>query len=85
MTTRFLKPFVRDYCRLPEHIQRKTDRQLKRLKHDLRHPGVKARKMTGVGDIWEGRVNGSYRFTFQIVGEIIILRRIGTHTIYRKP
>ena len=85
MTLRFLIPFVKGYQRLPKHIQRKADRQLQHLKRDLRHPGVKARKMTNMGDIWEGRVNGSYRFTFQIEGDTIILRHIGTHKIYRKP
>ena len=85
MTLRFLKTFVKDYHRLPQRIQQKTDRCLKLLARDLRHPGVKARKMSGVGDIWEGRINGAYRFTFQITGDMIILRRIGTHTIYRKP
>ncbi len=34
---------------------------------------------------WEGRITKNYRFTFQIEGEICILRRIGTHDILKTP
>jgi hypothetical protein len=36
-------------------------------------------------EIWEGRITQGYRFTFQIVGDIYLLRRIGTHDILRRP
>ncbi len=85
MTIRFLRTFVKDYHKLPDRIQQKVDRRLKHLAQDLRHPGVKARKMVGVGDIWEGRVDGRHRFTFQIEGGKLIMRRVGDHTIYKKP
>lgn len=36
-------------------------------------------------DIWEGRVSRDYRFTFQIIGDIYLMRRIGTHDVLRRP
>lgn len=36
-------------------------------------------------NIWEGRVTGGYRFTFQIEGDVYILRKVGTHDILKKP
>jgi hypothetical protein len=41
--------------------------------------------MKGVGEIWEGRVTTSYRFTFQIEGDTYILRKVGSHEILKKP
>lgn len=51
MTIRFLKPFVKEYRRLPQPIKDKVDRSLKLLAYDLHRPGVKARKMAGQGEI----------------------------------
>jgi mRNA-degrading endonuclease RelE of RelBE toxin-antitoxin system len=79
------EPFVRMYAKLPPAIRKKVDRQLFNLAQDIRHPALYARKMTGVGDIWEARVNSHYRMTFQITDNVIILRKVGTHDIYRNP
>lgn len=85
MKLAYLKRFLRQYAKLPPAIQKKVDRRLKLLAEDIRHPGVKAKKMTGFDDIWEGRVDEHYRFTFKIVDDTIVLRAVGTHEIYRKP
>ena len=79
------KPFTKQYAKLPLAIRKKVDRQIKHLAQDIRHPAINAKKMIGVGDIWEARVDRQYRFTFQIQDDIIILRKVGTHEIYRKP
>lgn len=78
-------PFIKQYKKLSPIVQRKVDRQLIHLAQDIRHPALYAKKMSGVGDIWEARVNGRYRFTFQIDRDVVILRKVGTHDIYRKP
>jgi len=36
-------------------------------------------------NIWEGRVTYNYRFTFQVEGELYILRTIGTHDTLKNP
>jgi len=80
-----LKLFKKDYLHLPQHIRKKVDRQLLTLASNPQHPGIKARKMAGNRDLWEGRINGHYRMTFQIRSKQILLRRVGTHEIYKKP
>lgn len=85
MKVQRLEAFDRQYVKLPLDIRKKTDRILGYLMQDLRHPGIKARKMTHVGDIWEARVGDHHRITFQIVEDTIVLRRVGTHDIYRNP
>lgn len=80
-----LETFARMYAKLPADTRKKVDRRLTYLAQDLRHPGVKAKKMTSVDDIWEGRVNGGYRFTFQIHGDTIILRKVGPHDVLKSP
>lgn len=40
---------------------------------------MKAKKIQGKEDIWEGRVDRFYRFTFTIEADVIILRSIGPH------
>lgn len=82
----FTKPFIKDCKDLPEHIQKQTDEQLSLLLQNFRHPSIRAKKVEGTkGKIWEGSVTMNYRFTFQIVDDTILLRRIGTHDILRKP
>ena len=85
MTIELTDRYRKDFGRLPTNIQKKTAQQMKRLSLDLRHPGVKARKMVGQDDMWEGRVDGSYRFTFKIIENTLLFRRVGTHAIYKKP
>ncbi len=85
MTIRRLASFDRDYPALPAHIRKKLDRVLVYLTQDIRHPGIKARKMVNHPDIWEARVDEHYRLTFKFDQDILILRRVGTHEIYRNP
>ena len=35
--------------------------------------------------IWEARVTKGYRLTFEIVDDVYLLRRVGTHDILKKP
>lgn len=77
--------FDKDYQSLPKKIQLKTDSILEIFLNNPYHPSLHTKKMKGVKNIFEGRVTINYRFTFQISGEIYILRRIGTHDILRTP
>jgi mRNA-degrading endonuclease RelE of RelBE toxin-antitoxin system len=79
------RPFDDDYDALPVSIKDKADKQLTLLLSNPKHPSLQLKKMKGHPDIWEGRITKSYRFTFQIIGEIYLLRRIGTHDILKTP
>jgi len=41
--------------------------------------------MQGRADIWECRVSGGYRFTFQVEGDTLVLRRVGPHDVLNTP
>jgi len=79
------RPFDEDYHSLPEAIQERTEKQLALLLENPHHQSLRIKKIKGHPSIWEGRVTKSYRFTFQISGEIYLLRRIGTHDILKTP
>lgn len=87
MIKRFLRTrqFKKQYQKLPTKIQQKFQKQLRLLSRDLRHPSAQTKKMQNTVDIWEGRIDYQYRFTFKLIDETIILRAIGTHKIYRQP
>jgi mRNA-degrading endonuclease RelE of RelBE toxin-antitoxin system len=77
-------PFKRSYKKLPKFVQKKTDRILILLAEDLRHPSIRAKKIQGAADIWEGRIDKFHRFTFQIIDDKIVLRSIGVHDITKR-
>jgi len=77
--------FVRCYKSLPQNIQKQVDKQLDLLLVDLKYPSLHAKKIRGTKNVWEARVTKEYRFTFQIEGELYILRKVGTHNILKRP
>jgi addiction module RelE/StbE family toxin len=80
----FTKPFKRDYKGLPENIQYQADKQIIQLMENPKHPFLNIKKMEGHKSVWEARISKGYRMTFQIAGDVYILRRIGTHSILKK-
>jgi mRNA-degrading endonuclease RelE of RelBE toxin-antitoxin system len=79
------RPFERDYNALPKLIKDQADKQFALLLENPHHPSLRVKKIKGHPNIFEGRVTKSYRFTFQISGEIYMLRRIGTHDVLKTP
>lgn len=71
--------FKKDYDSLPQSIQKKAKKVIGFLKKDFRYPLIRAKKIKGARDTWEGRVNRFYRFTFRIEEDIVYLRHIGSH------
>ncbi len=76
----FTDPFQRDYQALPADVQRALSKALKFLLSNPRHPSLRARKIPGT-EIWYARAGRAYRFTFQLEGDTVTLRRAGTHAI----
>lgn len=72
--------FVNLYQKLPEHIQKKVDKQLFFLSQNFFHPGLRTKRMGGL-DLWEARVDKNYRFTFEKIEDEIILKTVGPHDI----
>ncbi|MDO9514974.1 MAG: hypothetical protein Q7J01_02600 [Syntrophales bacterium] len=85
MKISFTKTFIRDYRKLSPELQEAVDKQLELLLSNQRHPSLNIKKMNDPKNIWEGRATASHRFTFQIEGDVYVLRRVGTHDTLRNP
>jgi len=71
--------FKKSYQKLPSSIKKKFIKQLNFLLQNIRYPSLRAKKQSGAVDVWEARVDSSYRFTFQIINDAIRLLLIGPH------
>lgn len=85
MTIRKLKGFQKDYDKLPSSIKEKVKKQLGFLVNSPSHPSLQIHKVQGTDDILEGYIDYHYRITFRTEGDLLILRRVGTHEVLRKP
>ena len=81
----WLPRFERDYRKLPSGLKSRVDRTLQQLERDLRHPGLRVKKMEGTADIWEARVSRGCRITFNLEGDLILLRTVGEHDVLKHP
>lgn len=76
-------PFERDFKGLPQALQKQVEKALRLLASNPRHPSLRAKKMEGTKKVWEARVSLSYRITYQLAEDVLLLRRVGTHDILR--
>lgn len=79
MTVSFTLRFRKQYQNLSAEHQAKFDKQLAFLLSNIRHPSLRAKKYDEANDIWQARVDGDYRFYFQIDGETYVLLSIIPH------
>ena len=71
--------FKKAWRQLSEEQKALSRKAIENLVADIRYPGLRVKKIKGTEYIWEARVSRSLRMTFQIEGDIIILRNIGQH------
>lgn len=79
MHVEYSERFIRSYTDSPDRIQRAFDRRLAFLLESLRHPSLRAKKYDESRDIWQARVDGGWRFYFQIRGDVYYLIDIMPH------
>ncbi len=83
MLIRRTERFKKAFRALPAPIQEKAIKALRLLAENPRHPSLQVKKIQGAENIWEGRVDQKYRFTFQFESEsnetVILLRNIDNH------
>lgn len=85
MKVRKLRRFQKDYDKLPDSIKEKVKKQLVFLMDNRSHPSLQIHKVQGTNGIIEGYIDYHYRITFQIGTDLLILRRVGTHEVLKKP
>ncbi len=80
-TERFRKAFKA----LPPEVQEKGYKAFALFQKDQRHPSLVIKKMKGVENIWEGRIDQDYRFTFHYEKDpntgvvICVFRNVDSH------
>ena len=82
---RTLREFDRSFKRLPKRIRDETSEKLALFSDDPSHPSLRVKRIRGSERIWEMSITMNYRLTFEIDGERVVLRRIGTHDVLRRP
>ncbi len=73
------KHFVRNYSKAPQEVQRAFDKQSAFLLHNLHHPSLRAKKYDEAKNLWQARVNDSWRFYFVIRDDEYILTSMIPH------
>ena len=71
--------FRKSYDSAPQNIQRAVDRRIGFLVENLRHPSLRAKKYDESRGIWQARVNGGWRFYFEIEGDTYFLIDVIPH------
>jgi mRNA-degrading endonuclease RelE of RelBE toxin-antitoxin system len=79
MTLAFSPHFSRSYRKAPAAVQQAFNKQSALLLGDLRHPSLRAKKYGVAGDLWQARVNDTWRFYFTIEGAVYRLHEIQKH------
>jgi mRNA interferase RelE/StbE len=77
------KKFIKAYRALPPEIKEKVRKAFELFKQDPKHPSLHTKKIKGIKgqDVFEGRIDKSYRFTFHYDGDEVVFRNIGPHDI----
>lgn len=79
MRIRFTDPFRRSFKKLPPEAKRKLEKQITFLLRDMMHPSLRCKKREELGDVWQARVDGSYRFFFRIIGDTYFILNVTKH------
>jgi len=71
--------FERSYAKAPPQVQRAFDKQSMLLLHNLHHPSLHAKKYDEGRNLWQARVNKSWRFYFLIQKDVYCIVDIVPH------
>lgn len=67
MKIRLAREAVKQYSKLPKQIQKKVDKQFDYLIKDFRHPSLNVKLYSGTENLWQARIDKSYRFYFYVI------------------
>ena len=79
MPIRRTNRFDKAYLALPPPIRAKVDRAILLLDENWRHPGLRAKRLSGHRDIFYARVDRDHRLTYERLGDVLTLRNVGHH------
>ncbi|MEK7138548.1 MAG: hypothetical protein AAB787_03505 [Patescibacteria group bacterium] len=79
MKIAFVNKAIQTYNDLPKELKAKADKQFGLILKNFRHPSVKAKKYDEKLDVWQGRLDKSWRFYFKIERDVIFVIAITKH------
>lgn len=79
MKIRLTEQAGRQFHKLPVNLQKKARKQFAYLLEDFRHPSLNAKKYHGYENLWQGRIDKSYRFYFHIIEPDYVIISIINH------
>jgi mRNA-degrading endonuclease YafQ of YafQ-DinJ toxin-antitoxin module len=79
MRWQYTQRFERAYRRLQAGDAARVAKAIHLLASDMRHPGLRVKRVQGTSDILEARASHSLRLTFEIHEDLLILRNVGLH------
>ena len=72
--------FHRWYARLPDKIKKKTQKVLRLLAENPRHPSLRSKPIVGAKGLFEARVDQKYRLTYEhLPNDVLQIRVVGKH------
>lgn len=80
----YIPHFKRDYKKLTSIAKEKVKKAIFLMEDDLRYPSLRVKKIKGTKNIWEARASESLRITFNMEGNVIILRTTGEHDVLKR-
>lgn len=78
MIIKFTRKAEKQFAKFPQHLKKKTRKQLHFLLEDYYHPSLKTKKMQGQ-ERFEARIDKHYRFTFTVIEDYLSILSIGPH------
>lgn len=77
--------FKKAYLSLPKHVQKKAVKAFQLFRENPAYPSLVVKKIQGNSEIWEGRIDQQYRFTFHYESQsdtdkkVCVFRNIDNH------
>ena len=79
MKIQFTDNAIKEYLLLDSKISKQADKQFDFLVSDYRHKSLNIKKYNKKLEIWQGRINKSWRFYFHIVNDVYYIFKIKNH------
>ena len=71
--------FQRAYNDLTDDDAERVKKALRLLVENPHHPSLRVKRIKGTDHIWEASASLSIRLTFEMHGDLIVLRNVGAH------
>lgn len=79
MRLQYTRRLERTYIGLEANEALRVAKAIHLLAEEVKHPGLRVKKVQGTASIWEARASRSVRVTFEIHDDLLILRNVGPH------